>query len=147
MNEALKKAVTKAAVYKGYIVALVIAIALILIYLQREKIIAALGMQPLNGTSGDNAKATAPKPSTSLPKQTDDTVLKKRMRGEKVKELQLLLNTALKRAQNRGDATAKAHQPLVTDGVFGDKTELLLQVLSGLTYSKISIARMKELMK
>jgi hypothetical protein len=149
MNETLTKAVSKAATHKGYIVALIVAIVLILIYVYRDKIAVALGLSSIatGGIGASKASATIPAPSTGGTTRAtttvldDSTALSKGMRGEKVKELQEIINKLLLARKKYLGIKANL---LKVDGIFGSATEkALLEVTNGF-YSKISISHIKD---
>ncbi|MGH1336072.1 MAG: hypothetical protein ACRBFS_08080 [Aureispira sp.] len=58
--------------------------------------------------------------------QTEQTLLKKGMRGPKVKELQILLNQLLQQDPMQGDPL-----PLAVNGTFDQRTEDLLYFFTG----------------
>lgn len=130
--------------YKGYIIAAVILVVCLAVYFNWDKIKQKLGFAPkINGQS----TATPTSYNTGTPSQqyTNNTVLKKGMRGSKVKELQLLMNATLKAAQARGDRTATPLEPLVVDGIFGNQTAMRLFALTGGRHLEISINAYKKL--
>lgn len=137
MNPTVYKALTKAGTYKGYIIAVVLLIVCLLVYFNWANIKQAVGLAPPIPLPPD----AAPKPSTTS--YTNDTVLKKGMRGAKVKELQLRMNATLKAAKAKGDRAALPLKPLVKDGIFGNNTAMRLFALTGQT--QISINAYKQL--
>lgn len=139
MNPTVYKALTKAGTYKGYIIAAVLLIVCLLVYFNWSNIKQAVGLAPAIPLPPD----TAPKPSTTSSSYTNDTVLKKGMRGAKVKELQLRMNATLKAAKATGDQAALPLEPLVEDGIFGNHTAMRLFALTGQT--QISINAYKQL--
>lgn len=139
MNDNIKNAIAKVSPYKGYIVALVVLLVLIAIYIKRREIMAALGVG--SSSTSKVGAASVSKPSVAPPVYTDDTVLKKGMRGDKVKELQELINGRVKLYRTDLGLDVK---PLVVDGIFGSKTEATLSTVTNGKYKAISVARMKE---
>lgn len=126
--------------YKGLLTFAVVVAVVVFAYLHRNKIAAALGMRSASIVPTPNdGKATSV--NTAAPQYTDNTVLKKGMRGDKVRELQVLLNMALKAQQKAGKL--KGHELLIEDGIFGSKT---LELLLALTLKgEISLNDFKQL--
>ncbi|BDS12986.1 peptidoglycan-binding domain-containing protein [Aureispira anguillae] len=112
-------------------------IALVLTYFNRDKLIQFFEQAkqpPVSPSKGSNS-TTAQLSSTA----SNDTLLSKGSEGEKVKELQRLLNV------KHGNNKPQLLPFLVEDGKFGAKTEAMLKKWTGRT--SISIQELIKALK
>ena len=117
---------------KSLLIAGLVLIALILAYFKRESIKEFFSKsQPVNALNVPSPTAsTAPTSTVS----NNDTILKKGSSGTKVRELQVLMNTAILKVNPN-------YLMLTTDSNFGAKTEDRLFLLTGV--KRISINQFK----
>lgn len=87
-----------------------------------------------------NIGSSSTSTNTTLATATDDTILKRGSKNDKVKELQQLLNQHL----TSNFATYSPLTPLVVDGDFGSKTEARLLLFTNNEKNQISINQYKS---
>jgi hypothetical protein len=116
---------------KSLIIAGLVLIALVLAYFKRESIKEFFSKsKPTNALNVTNPSTSTAPTSTA----NNDTVLKRGSSGAKVRELQVLMNTAILKVNPN-------YLTLTTDSNFGAKTEDRLFLLTGV--KRISINQFK----
>lgn len=126
--------------HKTTLMAGLVLVLCVAVYFYRDEIKSFFSKGSSLSSAGTTVASTSTpsimSPSTTTnTSDTNDTVLKKGSQGQKVKELQVLINKRLE-AANMG------FPKLVEDGIFGAKTESRLQLLIG--KKSISINEFKK---